>query len=274
MKRKLYLGMIVLLALTGCGQKGSVSSTSNETPSNESSSVDEFPLRKDYVSVDKLTFAKEVSMDKVASYCEDHKSDAGWPRVRKYIYADLSYYDDEWSVMGNYSATYCYKYYNGRNYSNGNLFYMSELYILPEISKFVFEYNFYEYKTTTVGSLTVYYTYQTCVTFNFDINEKAKDVTFGGIWAYQGVKATGDIAATNSIAFLYDVKSIVPPYTLAYAADTSYQYAIKDTSKTSGITREFLNEKATQVYNYLRGHIDFADSFLKLVSSSYSLVSL
>lgn len=277
--KKSLIGVCLLLSLSlvGCGNDGSNedNSSNTENDSNDSTEVeDQYPLREQYVSVNDLTFAKDVLMDEIVDYCDAHLEDDTWPRVRKYNYEDLGYYDDEWFVMGEYGATYCYKYYDGRTFSNGNPFYMSELYILPELNKFVLNYNRYNYDNLEIGNRVVAYTYQWNVTFNFDINEAVNNVSFGGTYAFQGVKLPdAEIVALNSIAFLFQIDYMIPPCDLAYPVDSSYAYGIQDPSDSKYVTEDFLDEQATSLYNSLDGRFSFVDEFLKLVNSTYSLLN-
>lgn len=277
MKRSI-LGVCLLLSLSlvGCGESENNSNLSNSENNSSGSTVqeDQYPLREQYVSINDLTFAKGVSMDEVVNYCDAHLEDDTWPRVRKYNYEELGYYDDEWFVMGEYGATYCYKYYDGRNFSNGNLFYMSELYILPELDKFVLNYNRYDYENLEIGNRVVAYTYQWNVTFNFDIDEAVSNTNFGGTYAFQGVKLPdAEIVALNSIAYLYQIDYMIPPCDLAYPVDSSYVYGIQDPSSAGNVTEDYLDEQATSLYNTLDGRFSFVDEFLKLVNSTYSLLN-
>ena len=277
--RKIFILFCLLssISLVGCSNNENDDPSSNNTNGDNigtTEPVDEFPLREKYISVNDLTFAKNLKMDEVVKYCDAHLEDDSWPRIRKYSYEDLGYYDDEWIIMGEYGATYCYKYYDGRSYSNGNLFYMSELYIMPELNKFVLNYNRYDYENLEIGNRVIAYTYQRNVTYNFDVNEPVNDVAFGGTYSFQGVKLPdAEIIALNSIAYLFDIDYMIPPCDLAYAVDSSFVYGIQDPSAVKNVNDDVLNEQATSLYETLNGRFSFVDKFLKLVNSSYSLLS-
>lgn len=271
-----FLGLFVFAAsVAGCSTGAADTSLDSDSDSDDidSSEVDDYPLRDQYVSTSSLTMAKGVDMDKIEAYAEAHLADDGWPRVRKYQYNELDSYDDEWYVMGNYNATYCYKYYDGRTYSNGNTFYMKEFYVLPEFDRFVFNYTLYEYPVIEIGSLTLSAIRAYTATFTFTIDESASDVNFGGSYYYQAVDVSSlEITSWANIAFLFDFDYMIPSASLPYMVDASFTYAIGDCSGDE-ITNAFLNETASTIYSYLNGQMSFANEFLELVDSSYKLVS-
>ena len=274
--RKILLIGLLLCELTICGCSTDVDiKHSSNNIGDDGETSDKYPLQDEYVDIDKLTFAKNVSMNEVIEWCENHKNDIEYPRVRKYIHNNLGQYDEEWFVMENYKVSYCYKYYDGRNYSNGNLFYMKEIYILPEINKFEVKYKQYTYNQINLNNLQIFTTYEYSAFFNFNTKENAKDVAFGGNYSHQGViYPKMDITNWANIIFLFNFNCLIPPCNLPYSKDSSFNYAYGDLSKDVEFDKATLNEIALELYWYLNKCLNFTNEFLNLVNSSFQLVSL
>lgn len=263
--KKIVLLMTILL--TSCS--GADISTSKFDNQSSTSLVES----KKYTSISSLQMAKGMAFANVENYCEKHKTDSGWPRVRKYEKNNFNYGDEEYILMEDNSTSFCYKYYDGRNNSSGNLLYLKEIYIFPEIQKFSCRMKFNEYITSNVGvASSIQRTYIS--TFSFAINQPAKDVGFGGTLYAQSysVSPNGqDNLSWANIAYLFNISQIELPTNLPNIDKVSFNYAIGDCSNPGSIKTNYVNENASKVYNRLQGIINFADSFLKVINKNQNI---